>query len=626
MEAVNAPREREGESAAPARAPAGPGPAPVQPHVARLLALQRGAGNAAVSRMLARQAGDATNMSITPAYAQGLDDAALAAELAKLDARAGGISDPAERTAAEENLKVLVDEQKRRAAAGNGKPQLQPTDLARPPGLPLDGAFQLVPVDDAPAAVVEQMPEGKLMELVPGKGLQPAGDTSLAPQVLQTTGTGAFGAIAGGNAVVTAQGFAAAGENALGLVAIPQIRNTLGPTGNVAIDLARPLDTWGHTAMYLRQDGKIVWVRGFGPEMTLDFAKQAGAVGSGKASVPGVVESDVSMFKSTMARTVEYPIDAQTAKAIAGQHPVGKGGTGGSPANYTAKPNVFAEGHGGPAQMCMNQNCVMYAVEQVEGHLKGPVGPAGQGSIVDAPSTGTPPGVGPKGTASQGKLYGMIGDAEAGKVTVSQPPGATGAAVAGRMPAALRYIKWGGRVFVVVGIAAGGYEIYAAPPEQRARTTVGVAGGLGGGFAGGAAGGALAGAAAGLVCGPGAPVCSLVLGIGGGLIGGVVGAFGGRALAEAVYDDATAPAKTGSGAPPFHGKLPGECPSCHRETKPVTAGAASGLGDSTLLAAALMSNPQGVAGGKPKSLSEDEVKLMMDFLGMKPPQAAAAAP
>lgn len=631
-----------------------PAPAPSSAPAARLLGVQRTAGNAAAARLLARKPGApggavlardpaaapaaSTVSSITPEFAKGLDDGKLASEMRALDARAGSVSDAGERAQLEQNLKILVDEQKRRAADA-GRPRLVDTGLARPPGLPADAGFQLVEVDGAPSAVTDTMPEGQLMELIPGMGLRPVGagggppaapagpgapvipagptapvSSSPGLQSAQVAGAGSFGAIAGGNAIVTSQGFAAAGEHALGIIAIPQIRNTLGPTANPIIDLARPTSQLGHTAMYLRQNGQIQWVRGFGPEFSVDFLKNVGPVGEGHAATPGAVADDLSMFKSTMAKTIEYPIDAAMAEQVSGSHPLGKGGTGGAPENWTGKPNVFAHEHGGPSMMCANKNCVMYAVESVEGHLGGPVGPAGKGSVVNVPSSGVPEGVSPQGTASQGKLYGALSEAESGAAPFATPPRATGAPVVGSMPQALRYIKWGGRVFIVVGLAASAWEIYSAAPEQRERTTTGVIAGTAGGFAGGAAGGALAGAGAGLVCGPGAPVCSLVFGIGGGLAGGVIGALGSRALAETAYDIANPKGVPVSGPlPAVVGKRPTECPSCHSELKKPEPGKSPfpPLGGASTLASALIG---GQGQEKQRTLTEAEIQMVAKFL------------
>jgi hypothetical protein len=77
---------------------------------------------------------------------------------------------------------------------------------------------------------------------------------------------------------------------------------------------------------------------------------------------------------------------------------------------------------------------------------------------------------------------------------------------------------------LVVSVAMIPVEVYLAPPEERERTLVGATGGFLGGLG--------AGAAAGLVCGPGVPVCSIVLGLGAGFAGSVAG----RSMAEGAYD------------------------------------------------------------------------------------------
>jgi hypothetical protein len=126
---------------------------------------------------------------------------------------------------------------------------------------------------------------------------------------------------------------------------------------------------------------------------------------------------------------------------------------------------------------------------------------------------------------------------EDGRVVVNaMPREATGPPVIGQMSRGMRYLRWGGRVFFVVGLVTGGAEIAMADPSQRTRVTAEVTAGFVGGFAGGAAGGAAAGAAAGLVCGPAAPVCSTVLAVGGAIIGGILGGMGGRSLMGSLFD------------------------------------------------------------------------------------------
>jgi hypothetical protein len=129
------------------------------------------------------------------------------------------------------------------------------------------------------------------------------------------------------------------------------------------------------------------------------------------------------------------------------------------------------------------------------------------------------------GQGLQGRF--MQATAEGGEGTFARLPGATGEAVVSGMPRALRVLKWGGRLFIVVGALMVIYDTARAPEGQRARTFARE----GGGFVGGLA----LGATAGLACGPGALFCSVVLGLG----FGIAGYFAGRAIGEAAYDAAT---------------------------------------------------------------------------------------
>ena len=126
-------------------------------------------------------------------------------------------------------------------------------------------------------------------------------------------------------------------------------------------------------------------------------------------------------------------------------------------------------------------------------------------------------------TASQGRFITFLERTARGQ-PASQPPAALGPAVIGRVPRYIKVLKWGGKIFFVVGLASIPLEAYFAPEGKRARTVVGASSGF--------VAGLYAGSAAGLVCGPGAPVCSVVLG----LTLGVAGALMGRAAAEALYD------------------------------------------------------------------------------------------
>jgi hypothetical protein len=170
-----------------------------------------------------------------------------------------------------------------------------------------------------------------------------------------------------------------------------------------------------------------------------------------------------------------------------------------------------------------------------------------------------PGGTTVEGAARQGRLIAMIDEAAAAGEGSIVPAGG----VAGLMPGYLRYFKWGGRVFLVIGIVSVPAEIALTRPEDRTRTAVGATAGFVGGLA--------AGAAAGLVCGPGALVCSVVLGI----AFGIAGSLASREAAESIYDAATS---TGTPVPwsfdPETARAlesPSTiCPSCHRTSAPAS--------------------------------------------------------
>ena len=89
-----------------------------------------------------------------------------------------------------------------------------------------------------------------------------------------------------------------------------------------------------------------------------------------------------------------------------------------------------------------------------------------------------------------------------------------------------RFSRVAGPVGMAAGLAISGYEVYEAPPDERARVAVREGGGFAGGMVGATAGGLVAGWAASLACGPGAPVCAIVISL---VVVGAAGYAGGRA-------------------------------------------------------------------------------------------------
>jgi hypothetical protein len=548
--------------------------------------------------------GDIRSQSITADWARDLTDAELVAQHRVLDeqlaALAAGSPDEA---AAQANRRVLDQERDRRtlASAGASDAAMGP-QVVRPPGLPLDGGFELLPTEGLPDDLAAAIPEGRIVVFRPPATDTPGASPGASPGAADPALRGAQvlgGAYAGArlpiNAALLDQGFAAAGDTAVGMVAIPrQLLNPLSPNFRM-IDPAAPLDVWGHTAMYVRRGGRITVVRGFNPQMNtvssfLDVARGGDDIVAGARGVTADISADAYLFRATASRSIEWPVSAATAEQLVsglpGTGPVAPGS--GQPGLYTADPAAFAAAHPelGPVG-CTGSNCGLWAAQQIEPSIGGPIGRPGQPPIMDlGPGGSTVPGA-----ARQGRLIGMLDDVAAGADAL--PAGA----VIGRMPTYLRYLKWGGRVFLVVGIASIPLEIALARPEDRARTAVGATAGFAGGLA--------FGAAAGLVCGPGALVCSVVLGLG----FGIVGAWGTRAVAEGLYDDAH-PRTTAITDPEAMrqtiamANAASPCPNCH--ASPPSAS------DPFRIPGGVFGGP--AMGTRPAALSPAEVQVIVDYL------------
>ena len=372
--------------------------------------------------------------------------------------------------------------------------------VPRPPGLPIDQGFLLQPVAPEMQALFANLPDGQVVPLTLsrvdiGTPRGPGIDWGGALGGLPGGGTGLLTSI---NAQLMTQGFRSAGPNAIVLLAKPQLPGPLG------------LFSWGHTGVGVRVGGELQGIRGFNPQLG-ELLPSFGDVYSGTRGVPGEFTGDIGMFKSTSAMSLEIPVTEEVARQTLGQLPQA-GRTG---ALYTARPSVM--------KLCAGENCVLFAVRRAESAVGGEIGPvlpSGQAvSVADIARRSGGLGV-EADTASQGVLMRFMQQVEAGEVATALPEGA----VASAMPTGLRVMKWGGRAMIVVGAATVPLEVYLAKPEERTRTAVGATAGFLGGLG--------AGAAAGLVCGPGAPVCSVVLGIGFGIAGGIAA----RSTAEEVYD------------------------------------------------------------------------------------------
>ncbi len=523
--------------------------------------IQQDNGNGDVPAIQRRVDGDVTTMSIGPQWAHELTDNELSEQIKILrDALKTLTEGSPEYISNKANLDVLEAEVRGRGASpalGVGVPM---GTVPRPAGLPLDGGYMLQPLDGLPSEVAAAIPEGKVTSL-----RQPAtassGGSNSSPNYQQWA-TPISGSLVGGNvsanAALMRSGFQAAGENSIGIVAIPR-----WTPSNVLARRVPPipesLSIPGHTAVFSRVNGEITIVRGFGPASTADTVLNYPSLMGGKSSTPAEISADAWLFTKTTARSVEYPVTPEMARAFAQGLPEPGIPPAGMPQNYTFRPDLY-----GDTQAA--SNCVLWGCSQAEGALGGRVGPVNTSS-------------------SQGRLISAMKEGEFGDL-----PKGTGAAVVGEMSTGLKVLKVGGRVFLVVGAAATLYDIYSASPEERARTAARDLSGFAAGLA--------AGAAAGLVCGPGAIVCSVVLGLAFGIIGSQVGSAVGEGVYDAVTDDPTRRADNG----PIPNLPPSTvCPSCHRTVNSPP----SMLGTNGLI---------GAMGGFENDLSEQDKQRIMQFV------------
>lgn len=499
------------------------------------VAQQQSAGRRVVRRS---PRDDVVNSSITPEWAAGLGGEELAELVVFLRTHLEEVGQQApDFDALSRNLLVLQTEAYRREVAPEA-PVVGAGLLDRPAGLPVDQGYTLVPAPDLPPDVVDAMPEGQLLDELPSQtGRSAAGQVvDVVAPPLEIAGATSVPALTTSAQHLRTYGFAAAGEHAIGVVSFPQ-------QGSAGHGVLQSRLSWGHTATYVRVNGQIVILRSHAPTSLLGTlatdVSSGGGVKSGRIGVPGSFYGDtyvprrgIPMWTHTGAHSYEVPVTRTVAMAAAEGMPE----VGPSNLKYTGVPAA--------ANLCQGMNCVRWAVPHAERAMGGPFGPVTPGgaptSVTDLGSGRTPGGA--PNQASQGRMYGWMREAGRGgqqvvgwdnrtgarvvatlthdgrAVVNALPEQATGPPVVGQMSRGMKYLRWGGRVFFVVGIVTGAAEIGMAEEGQRGRVATEVAAGFGGGIAGGMA----AGAAAGLVCGPGAPVCSTILAIGGGIIGGIV--------------------------------------------------------------------------------------------------------
>lgn len=290
--------------------------------------------------------------------------------------------------------------------------------ILRPPVIPLDENIVLQPVTLSPA-LVAAIPEGKVTVIIPPAPPNLVGNYGISPNNDVGPPITAVGAatIENVSSTLTTFGFKSApGGNAIGIIGFPG--KGLG---------------WGHTAVYVRVNGRIIVTRGFMPASSLDALLNPG-VKLGESSIPGRISNDSAIFMRDAARAIEYPVTKQIALQAVTDLPSAGVPPEGFASRYTARPGV--RGIAGAT------NCVGFACSTVESRLGGRVGTDKLGAVMEP--------VNPRKEGLQGRLM----KTSSGKPkygALNSLPEATGPGVRSGMPTSLKFLKWGGPVFLVAG-------------------------------------------------------------------------------------------------------------------------------------------------------------------------------
>ncbi|MEO8962987.1 MAG: DUF4157 domain-containing protein [Ginsengibacter sp.] len=233
-------------------------------------------------------------------------------------------------------------------------------------------------------------------------------------------------------------GFNSAGQNAVGIIAVPS------QSGQAPFQFMEPgLEVWGHTAVYVRINGRVVVVRGFSINSIADVAKSGMRPGMwnrisslwqtirGKApvDVPSRMMDDAALFSNTNAKTLEYPVTPEFAQQFIAELPPAR--VPGAPLRYQINNNLNeVSGQG--------SNCVKWAIKQLQSKFGGTIGRSGEASVAELGSG-----------SSQGQLMRFLKDLLKGRATPATLPNATGEGVAGKMPVKLQIGTWLGRLMQV---------------------------------------------------------------------------------------------------------------------------------------------------------------------------------
>jgi hypothetical protein len=237
---------------------------------------------------------------------------------------------------------------------------------------------------------------------------------------------------------------------------------------------------FGHTIAYVRIDGRIHMMTSFAPRNLLGAGMDAF---SGKhAGVAGRIIQHLDAqpfplsisgthgFPNTSAISVEWPVTPDVARQMSEK-------LSGAQADDLARYAAYTEKCAG------SNNCVSWALNQVEGTLGGSVGQ--QGELPLRHQSGS-------NTARPGRFQGMAEGAleyqqSGGQrgTALTDMPNTIGDPTVGRMSPTMRVIKWGGRLLEIGGYFYSVYRIANSSEEERpfvmAEEAVGTLGGpLGG--------------------------------------------------------------------------------------------------------------------------------------------------
>lgn len=314
------------------------------------------------------------------------------------------------------------------------------------------------------------------------------------------------------------QGYNAAGQDAIGIVAFPQSRlvraATTGIMGQGPL-LPESLIMFGHTAVYVRVGGEIQLIRSYASESLVEAALNFGKIRRGTGSVPARIIDHLGepfppggrMFDVTSGHSIEFPVPREAARKFMSQLPQSGPLRG---ALYTAQPEVAAQL--GEARLGKGQNCVHWAVSEVESFLWTTVGPDGR-SLKDLPQ----PDAARQGTTvSHIKQHGSA-------MLIRLPGGKVVRPVRGSMPVRLKLLKWGYRLFGASVLGYAAYRLWKARPYDRLQLFVQEIGNM--------VGGALGAKAAIRICHASRTASrrsgQLLCGLIGGALGSIGGASGG---------------------------------------------------------------------------------------------------